>query len=50
MDKSYKYLLKIMPKFILALVILVRIRKCYPYIFEECTTKEEVAELMEKLL
>jgi len=50
MDKYYKYLLKVMPKFILALVILVRIKKCYPYVLQECTTKEEMDELMEKLI
>ena len=48
MDKYLKKLLKYMSKLTLALLILVRIKKCYPHIFEECSNQEEVDKLLEK--
>ncbi len=48
MNKYLQKLLKCMPKLILALLILVRIKKCYPHVLGECTSKKEIDKLTEK--
>jgi len=47
-DKILKDYCDTLKKYTIAFTILTRIHEFYPHIFEECSNKEEVDELLEK--